>query len=160
MGILGLSKAAPAEGPTEILYRAFSRSGGKPRTYAGYVTPAEAQRLAELEAARIVDLRTAFEREYVGHVPGTLHVEWLALGAAAPNAGFIDALRAVAQPKETLIFLCRSGKRSDAAATAAAAAGFECVLNVIGGFEGDLDEAGRRGQRGGWRHAGLPWVQG
>jgi len=160
MGILNFSKDVSAEGPTEILYRAVSRSGGKPRSYAGYVTPAEAQRLAELQAARIVDLRTAFEREYVGHVPGTLHVEWLALGATAPNAGFVDALRAVAQPKETLIFLCRSGKRSNAAATAAATAGFECVLNVIGGFEGDLDEAGRRGQRGGWRHAGLPWVQG
>jgi len=34
------------------------------------------------------------------------------------------------------------------------------VLNVIGGFEGDLDEQGRRGQLGGWRKAGLPWVQG
>jgi len=76
------------------------------------------------------------------------------------RAGFIDALRAVAEEKETLVFLCRSGKRSDAAATAAAAAGFGCVLNVIGGFEGDLDEQGQRGKLGGWRKAGLPWKQG
>ena len=153
-------KTPPGEEKTQILYRAFSRSGGKPRTYAGYVTPQEAQRLADLGAAKIVDLRTAFEREYVGHVPGTLHVEWLPLGSAEPNPGFIDALRAVAGEKDTLVFLCRSGKRSDAAATAAAAAGFDCVLNVIGGFEGDLDEHGQRGRLGGWRKAGLPWRQG
>jgi rhodanese-related sulfurtransferase len=158
--MLAMFKPSPAEERTQILYRAFSRSGGKPRSYAGYVTPQEAQRLAELGAAKIVDLRTAFEREYVGHVPDTLHVEWLPLGSTEPNPGFIDALRGVAEEKETLVFLCRSGKRSDAAATAAAAAGFGCVLNVIGGFEGDLDEQGQRGKLGGWRKAGLPWTQG
>jgi rhodanese-related sulfurtransferase len=160
MGVLAMLKTPPGEERTQILYRAFSRSGGKPRTYAGYVTPQEAQRLADLGAAKIVDLRTAFEREYVGHVPGTLHVEWLALGASAPNPGFVDALRQVAEPQDTVVFLCRSGKRSDAAATAAAAAGFGCVLNVLGGFEGDLDEHGQRGKLGGWRKAGLPWKQG
>ncbi|HYN59855.1 MAG TPA: rhodanese-like domain-containing protein [Rubrivivax sp.] len=160
MGILAMFRPSTGEERTQILYRAFSRSGGKPRSYAGYVTPQEAQRLMELGAARIVDLRTAFEREYVGHVPGTLHVEWLALGAAEPHAGFVDALRAVAEPQDTLVFLCRSGKRSDAAATAAAVAGFGHVLNVMGGFEGDLDSGGQRGRLGGWRKAGLPWVQG
>ena len=39
-------------------------------------------------------------------------------------------------------------------------AGFGCVLNVIGGFEGDLDEHGQRGRLSGWRKAGLPWKQG
>jgi len=160
MGVLTMLKTPPGEEKTQILYRAFSRSGGKPRTYAGYVTPPEAQRLMELGAAKIVDLRTAFEREYVGHVPGTLHVEWLPLGSTEPNPGFIDALRQAADPHDTLVFLCRSGKRSDAAATAAAAAGFDCVLNVIGGFEGDLDEHGQRGRLSGWRKAGLPWKQG
>jgi rhodanese-related sulfurtransferase len=160
MGVFAMLKTPPGEEKTQILYRAFSRSGGKPRTYAGYVTPQEAQRLLDLGAAKVVDLRTAFEREYVGHVPGTLHVEWLPLGSTEPNKGFIDALRTVAAEQDTLVFLCRSGKRSDAAATAAAAAGFDCVLNVIGGFEGDLDEHGQRGKLGGWRKAGLPWKQG
>jgi rhodanese-related sulfurtransferase len=153
-------KPNSGEDRTQILYRAFSRSGGKPRTFAGYVTPQEAQRLVELGAARIVDLRTALEREYVGHVPGTLHVEWLPLGQTEPDPGFVAALRGVARANDTLVFLCRSGKRSDAAATAAAAAGFGCVLNVIGGFEGDLDEQGQRGKLGSWRKAGLPWTQG
>jgi rhodanese-related sulfurtransferase len=160
MGVFAMFKPSSGEEKTQILYRAFSRSGGKPRTYAGYVTPQEAQRLAELGVAKIVDLRTAFEREYVGHVPETLHVEWLPLGSTEPNPGFIDVLRTVADPTDTLVFLCRSGKRSDAAATAAAAAGFGCVLNVLGGFEGDLDDQGQRGKLGGWRKAGLPWKQG
>jgi sulfur dioxygenase len=40
-----------------------------------------------------------------------------------------------------------------------AAADYKKACNIIGGFEGDLDEQGHRGNRGGWRHAGLPWVQ-
>jgi sulfur dioxygenase len=31
--------------------------------------------------------------------------------------------------------------------------------NVLEGFEGDLDERGQRGHRGGWRRHGLPWQQ-
>ena len=124
------------------------------------VSPLQAWTLFSSGQALLVDVRTAFEREFVGHVPETLHIEWLPLGSTEPNPGFVDALRTVADPKDTLVFLCRSGKRSDAAATAAAAVGFGCVLNVIGGFEGDLDELGQRGKLGGWRKAGLPWRQG
>ena len=29
----------------------------------------------------------------------------------------------------------------------------------IEGFEGDKDESGHRSTKGGWRHAGLPWMQ-
>jgi rhodanese-related sulfurtransferase len=68
-------------------------------------------------------------------------------------------LSSAAEPKDTAVFRCRSGKRPDAAATATAAAGFGSVLNVVGGFEGDLDEQGQRGRLGGWRKAGLPWQQ-
>ena len=32
-------------------------------------------------------------------------------------------------------------------------------LNIIEGFEGDLDEKKHRGDKGGWRKAGLPWIQ-
>jgi hypothetical protein len=81
-------KPTHGEERTQILYRAFSRSGGKPRSCAGYATPHEAQRLAELGAAKIVDLRTAFDCEHVDHVPGALHAAWLALSATDPNPGF------------------------------------------------------------------------
>jgi len=31
---------------------------------------------------------------------------------------------------------------------------------VLEGFEGDKDGEGHRNTKGGWRAAGLPWVQG
>jgi hypothetical protein len=32
-------------------------------------------------------------------------------------------------------------------------------MNILEGFEGDLDANGHRGTVGGWRKASLPWVQ-
>jgi hypothetical protein len=34
------------------------------------------------------------------------------------------------------------------------------AFNVLEGFEGPKDGEGHRGTLGGWRKAGLPWVQG
>ena len=45
-------------------------------------------------------------------------------------------------------------------AAALTEAGFENCYNVAEGFEGDKDASGHRGTVGGWKHAGLPWVQG
>ena len=39
------------------------------------------------------------------------------------------------------------------------AAGFHEVVNVLFGFEGELDEHFQRGRLNGWRHDGLPWEQ-
>jgi len=50
--------------------------------------------------------------------------------------------------------------RSIGAAAAAAAAGYNNCYNVLEGFEGDKDANGHRGNIGGWRKAGLPWIQG
>ena len=158
--MLAMFKTSPAEERTQILYRAFSRSGGKPRSYAGYVTPQEAQRLAELGAAKIVDLRTAFEREYVGHVPDTLHVEWLPLGSTEPNPGFVDALRA---------WPTRRRRWSSCAAAASARmprpprrqrpASAACST-CWAASRAIWTTTGQRGTLGGWRKAGLPWKQG
>jgi rhodanese-related sulfurtransferase len=110
---------------------------------------------------QIIDVRTIEELRFVGRVdaPGIHHVPW-ALGVQLqPNQGFLDSLLAVAPQKTTpLLFLCRSGKRSLAAVNAARSAGYEQVFSILEGFEGDLSEAGRRGEQG-WRARGLPWVQ-
>ena len=58
------------------------------------------------------------------------------------------------------MFICRSGARSHGAAEAATQAGWRECYNVLEGFEGDKDADGHRSTRGGWRNAGLPWVQG
>ena len=146
--------------PEVILGRARDRAGEDDLAYAGAVTPAEACRLVESGAARLVDVRTRFEHEYVGRVPDTALIEWRALGAPAPNPAFIDQLQRLEPDRGVpLLFLCRSGVRSHAAAIAATEAGYTGAYNILEGFEGDIDEQGHRGTRGGWRKAGLPWVQ-
>ena len=59
-----------------------------------------------------------------------------------------------------LYFLCRSGVRSQSAAAAMVASGFEKCFNILHGFEGVRDHDGHRGIKSGWKAAGLPWVQG
>jgi len=56
-----------------------------------------------------------------------------------------------------VMFICRSGARSDKAASLAREAGYSAAYNVLEGFEGDKDANGHRGKTGGWRQAGLPW---
>lgn len=143
----------------DILYRAANRRLGTDIAYAGAVTPKEAFRLHTLGAAKLIDVRTRAEWEYVGRVPDSTLIEWRAYGAQDPNPDFIAQLRAVAGPTDVVMFLCRSGVRSHNAGQKAAAAGFTSALNILEGFEGDLDADQRRGRVGGWRAAGLSWVQ-
>ncbi len=58
----------------------------------------------------------------------------------------------------SILFLCRSGVRSIAAARAMAERGYTKSFNVTQGFEGGLDDEGHRGV-GGWKALGLPWSQ-
>jgi rhodanese-related sulfurtransferase len=143
----------------EIFARAEHRAGEMDIEYAGAVTPEEAYRLHAAGAARIVDVRTRQEWELVGHVAGVPLVEWRGYREQRPNALFLEQLASVAHRDEPVLFLCRSGVRSHHAADLAARAGYRHAYNVLEGFEGDLDPDRKRGHLGGWRHAGLPWVQ-
>jgi rhodanese-related sulfurtransferase len=145
--------------PDSLLARAGERGRAKGLAYHGEVTPTEAWALLRSGAARLVDVRTQAEWTYVGRVDGAPLVEWRALGAAQTNPKFIEQLRECVDPSVPVMFLCRSGVRSHGAAELAASAGWRIALNVLEGFEGDLDTEGHRGTRGGWRKAGLPWVQ-
>jgi rhodanese-related sulfurtransferase len=75
------------------------------------------------------------------------------------NPRFVREDEAKVAKDRPLVLLCRSGKRSLAAAEALTSAGFAEVYNIAEGFEGDLDADGHRGRLGGWRTHGLPWVQ-
>lgn len=127
--------------------------------YAGSVTPQHAWSLHAAGEAVLVDVRTAEERTFVGRVPDTLHVAWATGTSLTRNPRFVRELEAKTGKDAVIVLLCRSGNRSALAAEAAAKAGFTNVFNVLEGFEGDLDDAGRRGSRNGWRFHGLPWVQ-
>jgi rhodanese-related sulfurtransferase len=137
--------------------RSSARAAGLP--YAGSVTPQQAWALRQADEVVIVDVRTNEERMFVGHVPGTLHVAWATGTSLTRNPRFVRELEAKTGKSAALVLLCRSGNRSALAAEAAAKAGFTNVFNVAEGFEGELDEAGHRGRRNGWRFHGLPWVQ-
>ena len=59
----------------------------------------------------------------------------------------------------TVVLICRSGKRSGDAGLVLEQAGFTDVVNVVHGFEGDLDDRFQRSTLNGWRHDQLPWEQ-
>jgi rhodanese-related sulfurtransferase len=135
-----------------------AESAGLP--YAGGVTPPVAWQLFSSHGVLLVDVRTAEERKFVGHVPGTVHVPWATGTALTRNPRFVRELESKIGGKETVVLLlCRSGKRSALAAEAAAKAGFSAVFNVLEGFEGEIDAQEQRGKSDGWRFHGLPWVQ-
>jgi len=152
----------PADNPTnaEILERASAYAQAQKLPYAGAVKPVEAYELIKSGAAKLVDVRFKFEREYIGRVPDTVGIEWKDISTGTVNPDFIATLSTQFGKQDKLLFLCRSGVRSDAAAKAAAQAGFGHAYNILEGFEGDLDETQHRGNKGGWRKAGLPWIQG
>ena len=148
-----------SETAASTLACAAARGRNAGLSYGGAVTPREAYHLCGQGAAIIVDVRTRPEWEFVGHVEGAHHIEWRAYGEASPDPRFVEKLAARFPREATLLLLCRSGVRSHHAATAAASAGFTSVFNILEGFESERDGLGRRGTRGGWRHAGLPWTQ-
>ena len=135
--------------------------------YAGDVTPKEAwELLAGDPKAMLVDCRTLPEWMFVG-VPDLrplgkkpIFAAWQIFPAMQPNPAFADQVRAGGAREETpLLFICRSGNRSKAAAIALTAQGFSHCYNVSEGFEGSLDAKGHRAAAGGWKHADLPWIQ-
>ena len=145
---------------SEILNRARQRGQQMGLPYAGALLPAEAFAVMKnAPGARLVDVRTRPEWDFVGKVPGSLLIEWQSYPNSQPNPSFLDELTARAGKTDILMFLCRSGARSHAAAAAASNMGYSESYNVLQGFEGDKDANGHRASVGGWQFAGLPWVQ-
>lgn len=144
----------------EILARARARAEEAQLPYAGALTPAEAWQLMQEADAKLVDVRTRAELEWVGRVPCSVEIEWNAWPAGVRNPEFLAQLADKVPSDAVTLFICRSGARSHQAATAASGAGYAQSYNVLEGFEGDKDVAGHRNSVGGWRVAGLPWTQG
>jgi rhodanese-related sulfurtransferase len=126
--------------------------------YAGDVPPETAHAWWQAGDAVLVDVRSDAEREWVGFVPGAIALAWKQWPGMAINPAFDAGLRGAVPPGKKVVLLCRSGVRSIAAARRASELGFE-AYNILEGFEGDSDEQGHRGRKGGWRLRGLPWRQ-
>ena len=144
-----------------ILSTARARGSELGLVYSGALLPAEAWALRQaLPGAVIVDVRSAAEWQFVGVVPDALRIELRSYPGMVPNAAFVGQLQQQVDKSATVLFICRSGARSDEAARLAAEAGYAEVYNVLEGFEGDRDAQQHRGQLNGWKAAGLPWIQG
>ncbi|MEK8089358.1 rhodanese-like domain-containing protein [Thermithiobacillus plumbiphilus] len=142
-----------------IFERAATRAQEAGHAYAGDLSPVEAFALFRaVPGARLIDVRTLPEVEFVGMVHDSLHIPWQIYPEMQINPAFADEVLARASSDDVLMFLCRSGARSVAAATFMTARGCSRCYNVLEGFEGGKDAQGRRGFKEGWKVAGLPWV--
>ena len=144
-----------------MLARAKARAQEMNLPYAGALLPAETYELLQsIPQAKLIDVRTRAEWDWVGRIPGSVMLEWNTWPSGERNGGFIRELQErVPMSSAPLFFICRSGARSHSAAAAATQAGYPNCYNVLEGFEGNKDTQGHRNTIGGWRAAGLPWIQ-
>lgn len=148
-------------GINDVLATARARAHEMGLPYEGAITPSEAhQVLISKPGAVLVDVRTRAEWDWVGRIPGAVEIELLTYPGSRPNPDFLTELEQRVDKGADVMFICRSGGRSHNAAMLAMQAGYSACYNVLEGFEGDRDAAGHRNVTGGWRAAGLPWVQG
>jgi rhodanese-related sulfurtransferase len=146
---------------SELLAAARARGGAKKLAYDGELLSTEAYDLLQrAPGAKLVDVRTHAEWDYVGRIAGAIEIEWQLYPEGKPNPQFIQQLKQQVDPEALVLFICRSGARSHNAATAAAAAGYTQSYNVLDGFEGRKDANNHRNTVDGWRVSGLPWYQG
>ena len=90
------------------------------------VSPQQAWEILENDSkAVLLDVRTSMEYEYVGHPLNALHVPWMDAPDWNIDSGFVDKVRQALvkrtgsdQEQESIpiLAICRSGKRSQAAA--------------------------------------------
>ena len=136
-------------------------------------TEAYAKWKADPDSLKIIDVRTPEEYVFIGHpamawnVPlSFLKYEWDA-GKKKPvmvvNPDFVEQVKAIAKPTDTIIVTCRSGNRSAPATNMLTDAGYKTVYHIVDGVEGDKvsDPAsvfhGKR-MKNGWKNSGLPWT--
>ena len=136
-------------------------------------TPQEAwSGLENTSDSILVDVRTRPEWSFIG-IPDlsplgkkVLLQEWRVFPDMSVSEGFVANLleQFGGSAPSKIYFLCRSGVRSLEAAhvvsEALSAQGqiAECV-NVLEGFEGDLNSERHRGETNGWKARGLAWGQ-
>ena len=146
-------------------------SGQSPVGYAGDILAVDAYALLSTDkSSMLIDVRTQAEWAYVGTPDLTaldktaLFLEWQTYPSMQVDGQFAARLETMLESAgfdrgASLLFLCRSGARSRAAAIAMTNAGWGPCFNVSDGFEGQLDQLSRRRSVNGWKTGGLPWIQ-
>ena len=145
---------------TEILNTAQQRAKEMNLPYEGALLPGEAYEIMQsAPGARMVDVRTRAELDWVGSISDAVEVEWATYPGMKPNPNFIAQLEQQIDKEALVMFICRSGVRSHSAAILATQAGYSDCYNVLEGFEGDKNADGHRNVLNGWRACELPWEQ-
>lgn len=131
------------------------------------VDPLQAQEILQQNPyARLFDVRSKVEFDYVGHPLGAIHVPWKEFPQWQENTKFVESVTqaltndGAADNDRPLLMICRSGARSLQAGERLMEHGYTDVYNVEEGFEGDKDDHQHRGNINGWRFHGLAWEQG
>lgn len=146
----------------------------KQTTLGLYVGAAQAYEMwkADPEKVKIIDVRTPEEYAFIGHPDACWNVplafvtyqrkdgkfEW----APKWNTDFVDEVKKLAGPNDTLLVMCRSGDRSAMAVNQLATAGLKNAYTITDGFEGDkVDDPGSvfhgKRMRNGWKNS-APWI--
>ena len=152
----------------------------KHTTQGLYLTSNEAYEMLQKESDKtlFVDVRTRAEVNFLGmptvadaNIPYMKLSEWYAWDEKKNNFKmelndqFLPNIKERLAAKgltenDKIVFICRSGSRSAAAANLLAKAGYKNVYTVVDGYEGDKAKKGeQKGQRvvNGWKNNGLPW---
>ncbi|MEM9488143.1 MAG: rhodanese-like domain-containing protein, partial [Myxococcota bacterium] len=120
------------------------------------IDPAEAQSRLDAGEWKIVDVRSVPEFE-AGHPAGAYNVPFMhkrGRGLVA-NSDFARVMGDRFARDDKLILSCRSGARSLRATEALLAEGFSAVVDMRGGFAGEVDRAGTV-TCAGWQPRNLP----
>ena len=96
----------------EILKAAKARARERGLPYEGALLPSEAHAvLKQQPGAKLVDVRSRPELEFVGRVPGAVEIEWKTYPGMQPNSKFVDQLKEKVAADSVVMFMCRSGAR-------------------------------------------------
>lgn len=130
------------------------------------------KKLSDEKNATLIDVRTDAEFNFVGTADlrkigaDLILLPWKTFPTMTLNPHFTTNLEKTLLEKfgekrheAQLIFICLSGGRSQEAATHMTQLGYENCFNLTGGFEGEADTAGHRGNISGWKASNLPWRQ-
>ena len=172
--ILGLSVTTgplfAAEAPDNIAKRSSANL---------YLTATEAYDFKQRFSDRVlfIDIRSPAEIMFVG-IPDSMDIniplfspnysEWNEVERSYPmekndrfNMQIDEAIKSRNMTrKDSIVLLCRSGKRSAKAASMLHNQGYAQVYTVVDGFEGDKVKTGlNKGKRmvNGWKNSQLPW---
>ncbi len=121
------------------------------------VTPEEAHELLD-QGWIYIDVRSIPEFEE-GHPAGAYNVPLLHAAPGrgmTPNEEFMAVMERAFDKSDKLVLGCRSGQRSLRAAEQLAERGFTDLVDMRGGFAGEVDRATGRPVCEGWKSRGLP----